>query len=83
MSGPRPETRQEALPPGPPAKGEALCNLSIGGFSEEGRPRPVNGRVGPPQKTHQIEWFQGPLPLAGIQGAEPLGGVSGQSPASP
>ena len=31
-------TRQEALPPGPPAKGEALCNLSIGWCSEEGQP---------------------------------------------
>src|ERR1019366_9509686 len=31
LRGPILRTRQEALPPGPPAKGEALGNLSIGG----------------------------------------------------
>jgi hypothetical protein len=34
--GRRPETPPEALPPGPPAKGEALCNLAIGWVWEEG-----------------------------------------------
>jgi hypothetical protein len=42
-------TRQEALPPEPPAKGEALCNLSIGVVSEEGQPRPRKVGVGPRQ----------------------------------
>ena len=37
--GLRPWTHQEALPPGPPAKGEALCNLSIGYGMRGGRRR--------------------------------------------
>src|SRR5271165_4894284 len=70
-SGLRPETRQR-LCPWTPAKGEALCNLSIGWVYEEGRHGPCKAAVGPPHTQNQ--WFQGPLLLAGFQGAAPLGG---------
>jgi len=58
VSGLCPDTRQGTLSPGPLAKGEALCNLSIGFVSEEGQLRRFNVRVGPPQTQNQNEWFQ-------------------------
>src|SRR3984957_7367035 len=79
--GLRPKPRQEALPPGPPPKGEALWNLSIGFVLRGGPTRTLQGRgrLSPENKT--INGFEGPPPFAGFQGAEPLGGVSGRSPA--
>jgi len=39
-----------------------------------GPTRTLRGRRRPSPGINQNEWFQGPLPLAGIQGAAPLGG---------
>ena len=33
----------------------------------------------PSSHTHPNPWFQGPLPLVGIQGATPLGGSEGRA----
>src|ERR1700722_20804719 len=79
--GLRPKPRQEAMPPGPPPKGEALWNLSIGFVLRGGPTRTLIGHGRPSPENKPINGFEGPLPFAGFQGAEPLGGVSGRSPA--
>src|SRR5580658_7737650 len=80
--GRRPRTRQEALPPGPPSKGEALCNLSIGKVREGGPTATLRG-PGWPSLTHLPKLIgpKGPRPLAEFQEAEPLGGVRGEASA--
>src|SRR5580658_7607112 len=78
--GLRPKPRQEALPPGPPPKGEALWNLSIGFVLRGGPTRTLPGHGRPSPENKPINGFQGPLPLAEFQEAEPLGGASGRSP---
>src|SRR5580658_4176978 len=71
-----------ALPPGPPAKGEALCNLSIG-FVLRGGPTATPKRpCRPSPENKPINGFQGPLPLAEVQEAEPPGRGPGRKPRS-
>src|ERR1019366_236231 len=77
--GLRPRTRQGRCPLDPQQR-HCLCEPSIGGFLERGLHRPYKVSVGPSPRTHQNEWFQGPLSLAGFQGAAPLGSGSGVKP---
>ena len=56
-----------ALPPGPPAKGEALCNLSIGFVLRGGPTRTLKGHGRPSLENKPINGFQGPLPLAEVE----------------
>jgi hypothetical protein len=73
-------TRQGTLSPGPLAKGEALCNLSIGWLRERGQRWCIEVSVGPSLAANQNEWFQGQCPWQG-PGAVPLVGVRGETPA--
>jgi hypothetical protein len=79
--GLRPRTRQEALPPGPPAKGEALCNLSVGKVWEEGQHGPCQVTVGPPPTPSQINRSQGASPLGGAPRGRAPWWVRGKAPA--
>src|ERR1019366_5640766 len=67
-SGLRPETRQEALPPGPPPRAVALGTINL---------------VGGPRSTNQWTDRKGPRPLLEVQEAKPPGGARGNAPALP
>ena len=91
-SGLCPETRQGALPPGPPAKAQPLQSIRLEWLGGRGPAPPLRCRNGdrrsdtavavqvPSRPTIPSEGFQGLCPWRGSNGAAPLGGVSGAKP---
>src|SRR5271170_647043 len=69
-SGLCPETRQGALPPGPPPEARLWTPLLVGVW-EEGLLRHCNATGGPPPTPQPTEGFQGPA-LGGV----PRGGAT-------
>jgi hypothetical protein len=94
-SGRCPETRQGALPPGPPPEAEPLDSIHFGwgegggtGLAWVAAITPADcrcdggdpGQPSPPALTPTNGRVPRAPPLAGIQGAAPLGGVRGKAP---